>query len=263
MPKVDLICQYCVYCDYPIFRSHLKKYRDKYNKIILYPSRQHGFLDLENFAKSVIKETWIEREPIDYGVEDWRQAETTPCLKQSDAEWIRFAEQDFFVRDWDKFYADVEKAMQTSDMIGWWNPTHFPYVHPSCLYIKRELLEKTTIDFRAHPEINGADHFSMLTRDAEKLGAKITTLQDLGYEDWKDAFHLGGLTYVYQDWKEDGSNHIGVKRPEVFKIYNQMLRKANVEQKQEFINLTYKVEEQLNKMNLSVDENSYWEDFFK
>src|SRR5258708_16000784 len=96
MSTIDLISQLCVYCDYPLMRQHFEHYRNQYNKIILYPSRQHGYLDLESFLKENIKETWVERVPVDYGKEDWRQAETIPCLAHSNAEWIRFAEADFF-----------------------------------------------------------------------------------------------------------------------------------------------------------------------
>lgn len=251
--NVDRILQWCVYADYPLFRSHADQYRDKVKKIIIYPSRHHGVLDLEQFAKESFPETWVAPVSIDYGKEDWRQAETMPCLKYSDAEWLWFTEQDFFVKDWDKFYYDIEQAMQHSDMIGWYNPTHFPYIHPSCLFIKREIFEKTKKDFRAHSEINGADHFSMLTKDVTDLGGKITTLQDLGYTDWQDAFHLGGLTYVYQDWKGDGTDAFGVRSLDAFYAYNYWMQGAGVVQSKEFIELSVKIAEQMTKQFPNID----------
>lgn len=263
--NVDKILQWCIFSDYPLFRAHAKKYRDKVNKIILYPSRQHGVLDLEQFAKDVFKETWVDPVPINYGIEDWRQAETIPCLKYSNSEWLWFSEQDFFVKNWDKFYEDIELAMHYSDMIGWWNPTHFPYIHPSCLFIKREMLEKTQKDFRAHPEINGADHFAMLTKDVQTIGGKITTLQDLGYEDWKDAFHLGSLTYTFQDWKGGTeSDRIGARSPEAFMVYNYWMRKVEIQQNSEFLKLSEEIETffkpRFPDLNL---ENNEWVEFFR
>ena len=200
---IDVISQICVFNDYPIYRQLLTKYRDKFNKIILYPSRHHGVIDMEEFMRRTFPETWVTGHEIDWTTPniDWRQAETEPCLELSDAEWILFMEQDFFVDDWDKLWKDVEKAMETSDMIGWWNETAFSYVHPCFLLIKRELLEKTHKDFRAHPEIYGCDHFAILTHDVQFLGAKITKLQDLGWKEWENAFHMGGLTYPYQNWR--------------------------------------------------------------
>ena len=120
---------------------------------------------------------------------------------------------------YDMAKSDVEEAMKTADMIGWWNYTRFPYVHPCFLLIKRELLDKTKKDFRAHPETIGSDHFAMITKDAQELGAKIVKLQDLGWTDPEHAFHLGGLTYPYQDFKGDDTI-IGCMYPEALSTYN-------------------------------------------
>lgn len=261
MFRPDLLLQYCVYCDYPIYRAWIKKYRNKFNKIIIYPSRHHGVIDLEEFAKRVIPETWVDHEVIDYGVQDWRQAETEPLLKHVESDWIWFSEQDFFTKDWDKLFKDLESTSRDADMMGLWNPTNFPYIHPSCLIIKKELLDATNKDFRAHPEINGGDHFCMITQDAKRLQANIVTLQDMGYTEDR-ATHLGGLTYVYQNFKEDFSNHIGVKYPSMFQLYNSMQRLAPVEHNQEFINLSYRVEKQLQLMNLDLPPEGT-EEFFK
>lgn len=261
---IDRILQYCVYCDYPLFRLHNEQYHHEIDKLILFPSRQHGVVDLEEFSRKVIPNaTWVEPKPINYGVEDWRQAETDQCLSYSDAEWIWFSEQDFFVKDWNKFYRDIKEAMKTSDAIGWWNPTHFPYLHPCCLFIKRSVLEKTQKDFKAHPEINGADHFAMITRDLERIGAKITTLQDMGYVDWVDCFHLGGLTYPYQDFK--GNDTVfGVKSVDAFYIYNKFLKDVPVEQSTEFLDLSWKIDQILSPKYEGVleDIEPTWRPFF-
>jgi hypothetical protein len=145
--------------------------------------------------------------------------------------------------------------------MGLWNPTNFPYIHPSCLIIKKELLDQTSKDFRAHPEINGGDHFCMITKGAQNLQANIVTLQDMGWTEDR-AMHLGGLTYVYQNFKEDFTNHIGVKYPSMFQMYNALQRLAPVEQNQEFIDLSFKVEQQLRLMNLDLPPEGT-EDFFK
>lgn len=224
MSKPDIIMQWCVYVDFPFWRLWLKKYRAKFNKVILYPSRQHGVIDLEHYIEEQVPETWITGDVINWtepGL-DWRQREVTPCLQEIESDWILFMEADFFCDNWDKLFLDIEKAMETADMIGWWSPSVFPYIHPCFLLIKRELLNKTNKDFRAHPEIDGSDHFAMITRDTEKLGAKIVKLQDLGWTEPEHAFHLGGLTYPYQDFKGD-ETIIGCKYPEMFATYNDKL----------------------------------------
>lgn len=258
--NIDVISQICVYNDYPIYRHLIGKYRDNFKKIILYPSRHHGVIDMEEFLKRTLPETWVTGHTIDWTTPeiDWRQAETEPCLELSDAEWVLFLEQDFFVDDWNKLWRDVEFAMQDADLIGWWNETEFPYIHPCFLLIKRELLEKTNKDFRAHPEIPGADHFAQITRDVEKLGGTIIKLQDLGWTDPENAFHLGGLTYPYQDFKGD-ETIIGVKYPEAFATYNYAISHMDLDAK--YKQLVVDVAQVLK--NKSIKSNPKWEKFFK
>ena len=108
---IDIVSQICIFTDYPIWRANIQKYRDKFKKVITYPSRHHGVIDLEEFWKRVFPETWVEPVEIDYGKEDWRTAETNPCLKLSDSEWIWFTEADFFVKDWNKFFSKSLKPI--------------------------------------------------------------------------------------------------------------------------------------------------------
>lgn len=262
--NIDVISQYCVYNDYPIFRYNTQKHRDNFRKVILYPSRHHGVIDLEGFSKKNFPQvTWVEPVPIDYGVEDWRQAETIPCLKQSDADWILFMEQDFFVKDWDKLYTMLAFNMKFYDAIGWWNETAFPYLHPCFFLIKRELFEKTQKDFSAHPEIPGCDHFAMLTRDIEKAGGKIRTFQQMGYKNWETAFHLGGLTYPYQNF--DGKNTVfGVGNLEAFYVYNYHSMIAPVFHDDRYLDLAKQISKILEPRFPKVNpEDNQFTKFFK
>lgn len=261
--KPDIVMQYCVYNDYPVFRANLAKYRDKVNKVILYPSRHHGFRDFEEFSKEQIKETWVTPVPIDYANEDWRQAETIPALEHVESEWIWFREQDFFVDDWDKFYDDMDRLMETNDIFGWMQNDNVPYVHPCCLFIKRELLDRTSKDFSAHPEITESDHFGMITKDVAGLGARLTSLQDEGYENWVNAFHMQGLTYPYQNWSQD--RIFGVTNPESFFVYNYYSRKQPVELHPEYIKLSQEIEDYMirhENMGMTNIETSKWKEFF-
>ena len=259
--KPDIVMQWCVYCDYPLFRLFLKKYRDRFGKVILYPSRQHGNVDLEDFAKKAMPETWVNPVEIDYAKQDWRQAETEPCLKLSDSEWVWFMEQDFFTSNWESLFASIEVLeKQGIEMTGLWNPTHYSYIHPCFLLMKRELLEKTNKDFSAHPEINGCDHFAMITKDAVRLNAKIATFK----EDWENYFHLGGLTYPFQNWKGDSTDHFGVKNPEAYYVYLNEARKVDVEQSPEYLKESAEIEAELKKRYLEVNlEDNEWLKFYQ
>lgn len=258
--KPDLVLQWCVYCDYPLFRLFVQKYRDRFNKVILYPSRQHGVVDLEAFTKDAFKETWVDPVEIDYGTQDWRQAETMPCLDHLESDWVWFMEQDFFVSDWPKLFEDFDTQIKGgADMLGLWNNTHFPYMHPCCLLMRKELLDETNKDFSAHPEINGADHFSMLTRDAERLGAIMYKLT----EDFENYFHLGGLTYPFQNWKGNGRDHFGVKNVEAYYVCMTEARKADVVQSPDYIKLSLEIEAELKRRYPDTDlENNKWRKFY-
>lgn len=263
---IDVITQWCVFNDYPLFRLNIENHRSRFNKVILYPSRHHGVVDLESFAREVFPETWVNGHTIDWTTPDidWRQAETEPCLELSDAEWVLFMEQDFFVDDWDVFFEMVDCRTKFSDMIGWWNETEFPYVHPCFLLIKRELLERTKKDFRAHPEIPGCDHFAMITNDVQELGGKISKLQEMGYTNWENAFHVGGLTYPYQNWKGDGTDIIGVASPEAFMVYNYFSRHAPTELDPKYLKLSEEIEKyMISKYPILKMEDNHWVKFFK
>lgn len=260
MTRPDVILQYCQYDDYPIFRRNLSKYRHRFNKVILYMSKHHGFRDFGDFSKDQIKETWVEPVPIDYGKEDWRMAEVTPCLKHVESEWVYFMEQDFFVEDWDKFYTDVEKLSTECDMFGWAQNDTRPYIHPCSLFIKRELLDRTSKDFSAHPEVLDSDHFAQITQDAIKLGAKIIKFQDIGYNNWENAFHMQGLTYPYQNWSTD--RIFGVTNPEAFFVYNYFSRLAPVPQDPRYIELSWEIHDYMVR-NLGMEKINPEESRFK
>lgn len=267
MPKIDLLNQHSIFCDYPVWRANVAKHRNRFNKVILYPSDHNREQSFRDFLFETIKEDWVTGHTIDWtapGV-DWRQAETEPMLDHLEGDWVYFNEPDWFVKDYDKFYDAVEKAIaEGADAIGWWNATAFPYLHPACFFIKREILEKTQKDFRAHPEITGCDHFAMLTRDLEKMGAKIVTTEDMGFEYWKDCFHLGGLTSNIIDSVVNPGFEF--HRPELFGAYNYFSRKVTP-QSSEFIALSEKVEELLRSKYPHLAnfdfEKSEWAEFFK
>ena len=266
-PSIDLLSQYCVHAEYPVWRANLAKHRDKFNKVILYPNEYYRDLDFKEFSQKVLPETWVKDHVIDWttpGI-DWRQAEVEPMLDLVESEWIYFNEQDLFVKDWDKFYEAVFKAMgDGADAIGWMNPTHFPYLHPACFFVKKEWLDKTNLDFRAHSEVNGGDHFCMITKDLKELGAKIVTLEDLGFKYWEDYFHLGGVTGNIVDSTNPGFQF---HRPDIFYVYNWWSRKADIEQSPEFLQLSLDIEKRLLDQYPELKdinpETSEWAIFFK
>lgn len=253
MNKPDLCITWIKHCDYPLFRSFLKKYKDFFGNIYIYWSEHNRFPYYDHFIQNAFYEDDIfivNIDPVltDWGKEDWRNKSTNEMLKYSDSEWVCSIEQDFFAKDWDKILQTVVNQSNNCEYIGWKaqqgsqpNQEYLTreYVHPSFWFMKREALEKTDKDFSANPQL-GADHFGLLTRSAIKNGINPIYMQDLGFIEWEDAFHLGGVNQNYLNW--DNPQYI-FHRPDIFYWYNHasqfivgsyqqpefMLRMKNVE----------------------------------
>lgn len=197
------------------------------------------------------------------GIDDWRNTATNAMLKEATGDWIISIEQDWFCRDWGESFNTMEQSMKDSDLFGWWNPTNSPYVHPAFFGIRKELLDKTSKDFSPHPELNGADHFAVITHDAQKLGARI---DKYGGEVFPETlhFHLGGVNQNYLDFEprfKDDALH----RENIFYVYNYYSMKANVAQNTHFMERMKYVDIYLkSKLGDKIDpEVSAWKEFFK
>jgi len=250
--KPDLLLTQIKHADYPVFRLFLKRHSNFFNKIIVYFSEHNRFPYFDHFIQTAIKEDVYEifdypeivfLDPVltDWGREDWRNKSTNEMLKYSTSDWVCSVEQDFFAKDWDKLLSSVGEAMKTYDLVGWWQENN-KYIHPSFWFIKRELLEKTNKDFSAR---DGHDHFGWITKDVERLGGKIKSTQDMGFKDFENCFHLGG---VNQNYLEGLKPEFVFHRPDWFYIYNYWCRKADVMQSPLFTEISLKVEDRLKKM---------------
>lgn len=255
-------------CDYPIFRQWLERHHAWFDQIIICWDINFRFPFYNAFIQSSLSHLpnimFLDTPDRELGVADWRDTATNEMLKHATGDWIISIEQDWFSRDWDKLLSSVERAMETTDLIGWMNPTNFPYIHPAFWCIRKSVLDRTTKDFKPHPEINGADHFSWITKEVKEMGAAITSLQDLGFDcevtEHADSFHLGGVNMNYLNGLQEG---FVFHRPEIFYVYNYWCRRASVQQDQRFIDLSYAIEEKLK--TTKIDSNpalSVWRKFF-
>ena len=246
--KPDLILTQIKHTDYPVFRLFLDRYREFFGRVIIYFSEHNRFPYFDHFIqKSLSKFDCVFLDPVltDWATEDWRNKSTNEMLKYSKSDWIASVEQDFFCKDWNRLLLNTQEAMKTHDLIGWWNSTNSPYIHPSFWFIKREILEKTSKDFSPFPKINGCDHFGMITLDVQRLGGKIKTIQEMGFVDFDDFLHLGGVNMNYlEGLKPEYVFH----RPDWFYIYNYWCRKADIPQSPLFTKISLEVEERLKKM---------------
>jgi len=243
--KPDLLLTQIKHCDYPVFRLFLKRYRNFFGKITVFFNENNRFPYLDHFMHSALESLgdilFLDQTEIDWGKQDWRNVSTNYMLHFSTSEWVCSVEQDFFSKDWDRLLNSVRMAMKTNDLIGWWQENN-KYIHPSFWFIRRELLNQTNKDFAAH---DGHDHFGWITKDVEKLNGKIKTTQEMGFKDFTDCFHLGG---VNQNYLEGLKPEYVFHRPDWFYIYNYWCRKADVIQSPLFTEISLKIEERLKRM---------------
>jgi hypothetical protein len=235
--KKSLIVSQITSVDYPLWRAWLAKYHSWFDEILIYFDVQyrHPFFwaFIQQNLSTIPNIRFLDPVPYEYGVGDWRSTATNELVKQATGDWLISIEQDWFVIDWEALFKNMSGSMSVADMFGWWNPTNTPYIHPAFWGIKRELFEKTTKDFSPHPEINGSDHFAMVTYDAIKLGAKI----DKYYEKFSpdsNYFHLGGVNQNYLNGMNEGFEF---HRAEPFYVYNKHCMSLPIAQDERFMNL--------------------------
>lgn len=271
--KKSLIVTHIANSDYPLFRAWLDKYHTWFDEILIVWDIAFRFPFYNTFMQASLTHIpnikFFDPPTRELGIDDWRHTATNFLVTKATGDWIVSIEQDWFARDWDHLLKTTSIAMGYCDMTGWMNPTVAPYIHPSYWFMKRELLDKIGPDFTPHSEIDGSDHFAMMTYKAREAGAKIMPIQDMGVKadlstpEMTDAYHLGGVNMNYLDFdvrlKADG-----IHRAELFYIYNYYSIRANVPQSPEFLDRMHYVDEHLKQVLPDVDpEISPWAPFFK
>lgn len=185
MNTFDVIVTWPINCDYPLWRQFIRDNRHRFNEIIIafhntnlqddfrLPVAEAMFADYIHFLEA--------RAPKPG--EDWRSVAINQSLLHSyNAEWIWFTEQDFIVDD-AVFWNDISENSQKYDILAVFQGSR---MHPCCIFIKRELLNKTRKNFGIIPDV--ADHFSIIQQDIEALQVPIYHIEK-GFE------HLNGLSH--------------------------------------------------------------------
>lgn len=248
-------------CDYPLARYWLKKYGIWFDKIIIYFSQHNIYPQVGHFVQSDLSSlsNIIFLDPVEYefGKEDWRAISVKRMFNYAKGtKWIASIEQDMLSSDWPRLLIMAREAMNDCDLFGWMNPTNSPYIHPAFFFATWDTLEKADYDFTPHPEINGSDHFAMITYKAKEKGLKIKSLPIGEVSPDSLAFHLGGINQNYLSGIKSGIFH----RPDIFSIYNHhCLWNYGPDHHLEFRNLMMEVKKQLPYKD---EEGEKWNKFF-
>lgn len=246
--NMDVIVTWPDSMDYPVFRQFLSRYRGKFNKIlipIMKTNRAKSYKYVDFLRKEAFAEfnNEVQIEIIeDFEVKgDWRSSAINAALDRSTATWVWFTEQDFFILEPDAFFNRVLEGSKKSDFIVFRDDLRY---HPACMFVKRELIDKTKRDFGI---VEGeSDHFGKFVDEAISIMSvnpakpEIIALTQLNLIKTRDYYHMDGLTHNYH-LVQDGTKE-NIYKPAEFFAYNSYARMVQVPQSEEFIKLTFQTD---------------------
>lgn len=174
----DLIVCWPVSCDYPLWRKWLAANRLRFAEVFVVFT-DHSGEDISEWVRDHLPARVSTLHSHAESGRDWRDAAVNMALDHSKAEWVWFTEQDFFITD-PEFWDSIAREATGVKVIGWRDSTG--RLHPSCLFVKRSVIDKTTRYFGTPP----IDHFWTFTH--ELMDAEDHSEFVEGFE------HLQGLT---------------------------------------------------------------------
>jgi hypothetical protein len=143
----------------------IKENREHFNKVIIVWTdmnvRDPNYKIYVQQAMRNDKITFLDCLPAEAN-EDWRNKAINMALSVSDSEWVYFTEQDFILSGY--FWREVTDLMKRCEVFGRYQEGR---LHPCCLFIKRYLLNKTSLDFSANGD-KGYDHFGLIQNWIDK-----------------------------------------------------------------------------------------------
>ena len=243
-PDVIVTAPYCL--DYPLWREEMEKNRHLFGDIYLMMYRDSRPLDFHAFVQQ--QTPWAKTVLMgQIGVGDWRNVCVTEALSRSSAERVLFLEQDFVALD-DTFWPRFMKEAASNDVMGFSDVTRQEFtsekgswqfgarLHPACLLVTRDLINKTRRDFSAYPNPPvDRDHFGVFTDELHVLykEGKVRFLPLEKYQDsWK---HWAGVSWNYM-LAMDGKPP--VYKTDEFREYVTRAMNAKVLQDERFISLS-------------------------
>mgnify|MGYP003557214952 CR=1 FL=1 len=160
--------------------------RPRFNEVIVAFHETNQGEDYREFVKQAMFSDYIHfvQPPVPVGIEDWRNVSVNASLLHSyNAPWVMFTEQDFYPSY--GFWENVEELENGGcEVIAAYQG---PRMHPCCIFVKREVLNKTSKNFGIVPD--KLDHFGLFQKEILELGVKVGKVDDNKYH------HLNGLSH--------------------------------------------------------------------
>lgn len=189
--KPDVIVAHPKDIYYPYWADLMNRNRSLFGRLIIVMTSPNSDRDYTKYLKKIRGSMIINQDiqKLTAGGKDWRNIATNLALEKSDSEYVLFLEQDFLVKD--KFFEKLFEGAKGYFAVGFNSSKR---LHPACLLVKKEIINKTDRDFSAKPP--AYDHFGLFTHLIKSWG-NWTTLEELGLTDW---LHLAGLTHNFRVW---------------------------------------------------------------
>lgn len=214
MENLDLIVVWPNNCDYPMWRSLMRFYRVQFRKVIIVFMKTNQEPDYRQFIRDNLAGfaiTFIDSPEVAPD-QDWRNVAVNAGLEVSDAPWVWFTEQDFFVINHDRFWPKIRDARQYNKAIGYIEKNS-GRIHPCCLFVKRSLINRTTKNFGVTSD---GDHFARFTKEIS-ANQPVVNLESLGLHEKSSALDPGDHDYLHLNGLSH--NHTLIHNREYGNIY--------------------------------------------
>ena len=225
MVKPDVIITIPYGIESPYFRNFVKSNEQLLGKVIVGYYNDHRKYDFRDFLKhSLPTATHVDIGEVTD--RDWRNQTVNACLKESNAGWVLFIEDDFILNS--DFFEKVLTGAENYDVAGYGDMGEWSQdvrLHPAFILVKRSFIEKTQKDFGAYPDRN-RDHFAVFTEDLFNINARLLDIER--YVGWD---HLKGTYSNYMLVLEGKEPNY---EPERFRDYVRMTLKLDVEWDERF-----------------------------
>ena len=194
--EIDLIVCQPYHVDYPLFRHKLERYLDHVQHVYIALTQQT--MPEPHYAQFIMDALPFVRfvKPSEK-YDDWRNNAVKDVLDNfSRSSHVLFIEQDFLIKDPNDFFYRILAAARQHDIVCY---DENGRIHPAFALVKRELINKTSMNFSVHPTI---DHFGFFFKELLPLGSSIE-LKELRLENKVDFYHIAGLTHNFYNFWHD------------------------------------------------------------
>lgn len=188
MISVTALLTWPVHRDYPLFRYRMRSFHEYFKDVFIAFTNENQPINYMGWI--VTNMPYAQPTKPMYSKPDWRNDTVNTLLTlDTHTDYYLFMEQDFLIKK-EEFFRRIFDMNE--DFIYYEEGGR---IHPAFALIKRELVNKTSLDFSAYPD-EGKDHFGRFFDEIKSLcpGKELRTL---GFEEQKDFYHMAGLTQNY------------------------------------------------------------------